>query len=168
MSGDSGLHTLVCSECDAVSTTEFERGWRGYLVDDHAVDELPALAFYCPSCAVERFGRPVPRQDETRGRRWRDASKGATTTFRVALNTAPVLSDSDLELSSAFDVVQAAGGSGVSVLRGGEAERVRVEFYLEAQNDGHARRLVLEALERLASGTRSAPGAWVLAAVEPT
>jgi hypothetical protein len=167
MSGDPRLNTLVCSECGAVSAPDFERGWRGCRADDHGGDEPAALAFYCPRCAGEGFGRPAPRQEESRGRRWRDASKGSTTTFRVALNTTPV-SVSDLELASAFHVVEAAGGSGVMVLRGGEAERVRVEFYLEAQNDGHARRLVLEALETLAGETASAQGAWVLAAVDPT
>ena len=95
------------------------------------------------------------------------ATRNVSKTFRVAVNTAVPLPVADRELASAFDVVAAVGGSGVSVLRGGEAERTTVEFDLEAQNDGHARRLVLEALEPLAAATPSAPGGWVLAAVKP-
>jgi hypothetical protein len=167
MSGDSRLHTLVCIECDAVSTSDAERGWRGYLTEDQEGDNPLTLAFYCPSCAVEAFSRPAPEPTVSRGRRWRDANKFSSKTFRVAVNTAVALSVADGELASAFDVVAAAGGSGVSVLRGGEAEQTRVEFDLEAQNDGHARRLALEALETLAAATPSAPGGWVLAAVSP-
>jgi hypothetical protein len=166
MSGDPRLYTLVCIECDAVSTSQAERGWRGYLTEDHEGDNPLTLAFYCPCCAVEGFSRPEP-ETVGRGRRWRDANKFSSKTFRVAVNTAVALSVADGELASAFAVVAAAGGSGVSVLRGGDAEQTRVEFDLEAQNDGHARRLALEALKTLGAVTPSAPGGWVLAAVSP-
>lgn len=150
-----------------MSATPSTRGWRGYRTDDPELDEPPELAFYCPPCAVAEFGRPAPRQAARHGRRWRDADQPAATTFRVALNTAVALPVADVELASAFDVVAAAGGSGVSVLQGGDAERTSVEFDLEAQNGGHARRLALEALETLATVTPSVPGGWLLVTVNP-
>ena len=51
------------------------------------------------------------------------------------------------------------------MLKGGAAERTRVEFDLEAQNDGHARRLALELLDALAGATPSVPGGWVFASL---
>jgi hypothetical protein len=163
---DMSLRVIVCVECRAVSSTPSVRGWRGFRVEDASLGEPPELAFYCPSCAVSELGRPLP-VPKTNGRRWRDANKGAAMTFRVTLTAVP-LSVADEEIASAFDVVSAVGGSGVSVLRGGDDEQTRVEFDLVAQNDGHARRLALEALETLEAVTPSAPGGWVLAAVDLT
>ncbi len=160
------LRVIVCVECRAASATPSVRGWRGFRVEDVELGEPPELAFYCPSCAVSELGRPLPVQ-KTHGRRWRDANKGGAMTFRVALEAVP-LSVADEEIASAFDVVSAVGGSGVSVLRGGDADQTRVEFDLVAQNDGHARRLALEALETLDAATQSVPGGWVLAAVDLT
>jgi hypothetical protein len=160
------LRVIVCVECQAASATPSVRGWRGVRVDHAELGEAPELAFYCPSCAVSELGRPLP-VNEARGRRWRDANKGAAMTFRVAVTAVP-LSVADEEIASAFDVVAAAGGSGVSVSRGGDAGPTRVEFDLVAQNDGHARRLALEALETLDAVTPSVPGGWVLAAVDLT
>jgi hypothetical protein len=47
---------LVCIECGAHSASPSERGWRGYRCDNSDNDEPPALAFYCPACAVAEFG----------------------------------------------------------------------------------------------------------------
>jgi hypothetical protein len=160
------LRVIVCVECQAASATASVRGWRGVRVDNVELGEPPELAFYCPSCAESELGRPRPVQT-SRGRRWRDANKGGATTFRVALTAVPP-SVADVEIASAFDVVAAIGGSGVSVSRGKNADQTRLEFDLEAQNDGHARRLALEALETLEAVTPSVPGGWVLAAVDLT
>ena len=157
---------IVCVECHAESASPSARGWRGLRVDNPELGEPPELAFYCPSCAESELGRPLP-VEKTQGRRWRDANKGGATTFRVVLTAVP-LSVADVEIASAFDVVAAIGGSGVSVSHGGDTEQTRVEFDLEAQNDGHARRLALEALETLEAVTPSVPGGWVLAAVDLT
>lgn len=51
---------LSCIECGTASTaTPSARGWRGYRCDDPDRFEPPALAFYCPKCAVAEFG-PAP------------------------------------------------------------------------------------------------------------
>ena len=53
-------NVLACIECGAESTaTPSARGWRGYRCDDPDRFEPPALAFYCPECAVAEFG-PAP------------------------------------------------------------------------------------------------------------
>ena len=155
---------IVCVECGAMSATPSLRGWRGYRIDDPEDEEPPALAFYCPSCAVtEAGGRPTRLPPPNRGRRFRDAHKPSAGRFRVTLETAVALVVADAELASTFDVVTSAGGLGLSVLRGGDAEPTRVEFDLEAQNDGHAARLARELLEALAAVTPSVPGGWVSA-----
>jgi hypothetical protein len=46
---------LECVECKSLSGPE-ARFWRSYRIDDPSEDELPALAFYCPSCAEREFG----------------------------------------------------------------------------------------------------------------
>ena len=71
------------------------------------------------------------------------------------------------EVMSAFDVVADVGGFDVSVVRGGDVEPTRVQFDLEAQNDGHAKRLARELLEALAVVTPSVPGGWVFASLSP-
>jgi hypothetical protein len=49
--------TLACIECGTVSAANpSAHGWRGYRCDDPDNDEPPALAFYCPVCAVAEFG----------------------------------------------------------------------------------------------------------------
>jgi hypothetical protein len=45
---------LECVECGTISDPE-AIAWRGYRIDDPNEDELPALAFYCPSCAHREF-----------------------------------------------------------------------------------------------------------------
>jgi hypothetical protein len=45
---------LQCVECGTLSSL-YAWGWRGYRIDDPSEDELPALAFYCPSCAADHF-----------------------------------------------------------------------------------------------------------------
>jgi hypothetical protein len=159
---------IVCVECGAMSATPSMRGWRGYRTDDTKLEETPELAFYCPVCAVAEFeGQLLPSPTGNRARRFRDARKPSATTFRVAVDTAVALVVADVELMSAFDVVADIGGSDVSMLRGGEAEPTRVEFDLEAQNDGHAARLARELLEALAVVTPSVPGDWVFASLSP-
>lgn len=151
-----------------MSATPSTRGWRGYRTDDEELGEEAALAFYCPVCAVAEFGsRSLPSRTGLRGRRFRDARKPGGGTFKVAVDTAIALTVADVELASAFDVVAAAGGSSVSAVRGGDAEPTRVEFELEAQNDGHAARLARELLEALAVVVPSVPGGWVVASLSP-
>ena len=154
-------YVIVCAECGAMSASPSSRGWRGYLSGDGE----PELTFYCPACSVAGLGEATPSRD-LNARLYRDAHRVGAATFRVALRTAVLLTVADAELASAFDIVAAAGGSAVSVLRGGEAERTRVEFDLEAHNQGHANRLALELLEALAGATPSVPGGWILASVD--
>ncbi|MGZ4371456.1 MAG: hypothetical protein ACXVRQ_04580 [Gaiellaceae bacterium] len=151
-----------------MSASPSTRGWRGYRTDDPELEDAPELAFYCPACAVAEFpDRPLPSPTGNLGRRFRDARKPSPMTFRIAVDTAVALVVADLELASAFDVVSEVGGFDVSVLRGGDAEPTRVEFDLEAQNDGHAARLARELLERLAEAAPSVPGGWVVASLSP-
>jgi hypothetical protein len=157
---------ISCTECGAVSVSSAGRAWRAYRIDDVELDEEPALAFYCPVCAVAEFGQPVRGRETTQGRRWRDANKPDPARFKIALDTAVALTVADAELATAFDVVAAAGGSVVSVVRGGDAERTRVELELEAQNDGHARRLASELLDALGGVTPSVPGGWVVSSLD--
>ena len=60
----------------------------------------------------------------------------------------------------------AGGGWDVAVLNQDAAEP-RVEFELEAQNQGHATRLAFEVLKALNNATPSLAAGWVLAAVNP-
>jgi hypothetical protein len=158
---------ITCTECGAMSVSSSGRGWRGYRTDHEDIAEEPALAFYCPICAVAEFGQPARGREISRGRRRRDAHKPSPATFRVAIDTAMALTVADVELATAFDVVAAAGGSVVSVMRGGDAEPTRVALDLEAQNDGHARRLALELLDALGGVTPSVPGGWVVTSLSP-
>jgi hypothetical protein len=48
---------LVCVECSTFSD-DHAWGWRAYRMDDPELEELPALAFYCPSCSEREFGCP--------------------------------------------------------------------------------------------------------------
>ena len=86
--------------------------------------------------------------------------------FRVALDTAVALAVADAELASACDAVVAAGGSDISVLRGGDAQHTRVEFDLEAHNRGHATRLALAVLEALGEAAPPVPGGWVFSSLQ--
>jgi hypothetical protein len=159
-------HVIVCVECGAMSATPSTRGWRGYRTGDPELADPPELAFYCPVCAVKEFGSPrLPSPTGTRARRFRDAHKPSPSTFRVAVETALALPVADAEMVSAFNAVRDAGGFEASVVRGGTAEPTRVEFELEAQNDGHAKRLARELLEALAVVTPSVPGGWVFASL---
>jgi hypothetical protein len=45
-----------CAECKS-SSGLYWQGWRALRVDDPEIDEPPALAFYCPTCAEREFGR---------------------------------------------------------------------------------------------------------------
>ncbi len=157
---------IVCVHCGAMSATASTRGWRGYRTDDPELDEAPALAFSCPSCSVAEYGRPMPNPHSGRSRRWRDAHKTNTVTFRIALAPAGSATVAETELESAFDVVIAGGGWDVAVLNR-EADEPRVEFELEAQNQGHATRLAFEVLKALNNATPSLAAGWVLAAVNP-
>jgi hypothetical protein len=163
----SRRYVISCTECGAMSATSSGRGWRAYRTDDEELGEEPALAFYCPVCTVAEVGQPPRGRETTHGRRWPDANKPNPATFRIALDTALALTVADAELATAFDVVAAAGGSVVSVVRGGDAEPTRVELELEAQNDGHAKRLAGELLETLAAATPAVPGGWVVLSLGP-
>jgi hypothetical protein len=44
----------TCTECRTSSDPSW-RGWRAYRSDDPELDEPPALAFYCRSCAQREF-----------------------------------------------------------------------------------------------------------------
>jgi len=44
-----------CVECGCRSDAGWA-GWRAYRVDDPEYDRLPALGFYCPTCAEAEFG----------------------------------------------------------------------------------------------------------------
>ena len=46
---------VACRECGCLSGLRWA-GWRAYRVDDPELDEPPALAFYCPTCAEREFG----------------------------------------------------------------------------------------------------------------
>jgi hypothetical protein len=46
---------VACAQCRCLSGLRWA-GWRAYRVDDPELDEPPALAFYCPSCAEREFG----------------------------------------------------------------------------------------------------------------
>jgi hypothetical protein len=57
MSSPAPPYALSCIECGTESVgAPSAHGWRGYRCDDPDLDEAPALAFYCPLCAVAEFG----------------------------------------------------------------------------------------------------------------
>jgi hypothetical protein len=47
--------SVRCAECKS-SSGLYWQGWRALRVDDPEIDEPPALAFYCPTCAEREFG----------------------------------------------------------------------------------------------------------------
>jgi hypothetical protein len=47
--------TIHCAECGC-SRDAYLQGWRTCRTDDSEVGEPPALAFYCPPCAIKEFG----------------------------------------------------------------------------------------------------------------
>jgi hypothetical protein len=47
--------SVRCAECTS-SSGLYWQGWRALRVDDPEIDEPPALAFYCPTCAEREFG----------------------------------------------------------------------------------------------------------------
>jgi hypothetical protein len=51
----AGGRSLQCIEC-GIASDETALGWAGYRCDDPELDEPPALAFYCPTCALAEFG----------------------------------------------------------------------------------------------------------------
>ena len=46
---------IHCIECKS-SSGLYWQGWRAFRTDDPELSEPPALAFYCPICAVVNFG----------------------------------------------------------------------------------------------------------------
>jgi hypothetical protein len=67
------------------------------------------------------------------------------------------------DLSSAVAVVHAAGGVEVSVLQNGNAPRV--EFNLEADDEGQAACAAQRALQRLTEATPMLAGGWILVSI---
>ncbi len=53
--------TVHCAECKT-SSGLYWHGWGAYRIDDPEQGELPALAFYCPTCAHRHFGKPIVRR----------------------------------------------------------------------------------------------------------
>ena len=49
--------TICCAECKR-SSGLYWQGWRAFRTDDPESGEPPALAFYCPECALRDFGPP--------------------------------------------------------------------------------------------------------------
>jgi hypothetical protein len=49
--------TISCAECNR-SSGLYWQGWRAFRTDDPEFGEPPALAFYCPDCAMRVFGPP--------------------------------------------------------------------------------------------------------------
>jgi len=45
-----GLATFLLCRCCTTATTQFERGWRAYVEDDHSVEIV------CPACAERERG----------------------------------------------------------------------------------------------------------------
>jgi hypothetical protein len=52
--------TITCAECKCSSGLNWH-GWRAIRTDDVELGEPPALAFYCPVCALREFG-PLRKQ----------------------------------------------------------------------------------------------------------
>lgn len=48
-------NVATCAECGCLSGLRWA-GWRAYRIEDPELDESPALAFFCPTCAECRFG----------------------------------------------------------------------------------------------------------------
>lgn len=55
-----GSTTVCCAECKR-STGLYWQGWRALRSDDADSGEPSALAFYCPQCAMRKFGPPTRR-----------------------------------------------------------------------------------------------------------
>jgi hypothetical protein len=47
--------SLLCIECGD-STTQPERGWRAYMVEDVRGDDPDEVVVCCPDCAAREFG----------------------------------------------------------------------------------------------------------------
>lgn len=47
--------SIHCLEC-GISSGLYWHGWRAVRTDDPETGEPPALAFYCPACAIFEFG----------------------------------------------------------------------------------------------------------------
>lgn len=47
-------YAVACAECGCLSGLRWA-GWRAYRTDDPEIDEPPALAFFCPTCAATEF-----------------------------------------------------------------------------------------------------------------
>ena len=52
--------SIQCAECKC-SSGLYWQGWRAFRTDEPELGEPPALAFYCPACALEHFGPPGRR-----------------------------------------------------------------------------------------------------------
>ena len=48
-------YSIHCIECKS-SSGLYWSGWKAFRTEDPELDEPPALAFYCPSCASREFG----------------------------------------------------------------------------------------------------------------
>ena len=48
--------SIQCAQCGSASSGHWV-GWRAYRSDSAELDEPPALAFFCPTCAIREFGR---------------------------------------------------------------------------------------------------------------
>ena len=47
-------HIATCAECGCLSSMYWS-GWGAYRVDDPSIADPPALAFFCPACALREF-----------------------------------------------------------------------------------------------------------------
>ena len=57
--------SIQCAECGS-SSSLYWHGWRAFRPEDPGLGETPALAFYCPSCAMQLFGPPGTRGADDR------------------------------------------------------------------------------------------------------
>jgi hypothetical protein len=57
---------LECAQCDELSGPDAS-GWRAYRTDEPEMDDLPALAFFCPICVINEFGDGVTDADASAG-----------------------------------------------------------------------------------------------------
>lgn len=73
-------------------------------------------------------------------------------------------SATSVDLASAVEVVHAAGGTDVSVLQN-DVNAPRVEFNLEADDEGQAAWAAHRALRRLTEATPLLVGGWVLVSI---
>jgi hypothetical protein len=62
--------SIHCAEC-RISSGLYWLGWRALRTDEPELGEPPALAFYCPACALVNFGlrRRRPLEDRRRAPR---------------------------------------------------------------------------------------------------